>query len=254
MKLCRVIFYCLIGFCWGLGIPKIYALERTDSIPKLKVHYQVSFNGNYSENIAEQFLATTNNSINFQKGSLGFTQLLNYQYSTFKSSPSAAAINLLNETLTTSRLAYQINKTEPFALFGFERSNVRSIKTRYYSITGVDYKLLNKKTASLSPLIGLCSESTIYKDKSNYNHYFIVFGARGFHAHAQNKFRIQYDGYFFRHMAKNRWRYQGALTGMIQIIKPLYASVNLNALSENILGQDTSPRITTISFGLTFRK
>jgi len=250
----KVIFYCLIGFYWGLGIPKIYALERTDSIPKLKVHYQVSFNGNYSENIAEQFLATTNNSINLQKGSLGFTQLLNYQYSTFKSSPSAAAINLLNETLTTSRLAYQINKTEPFALFGFERSNVRSIKTRYYSITGVDYKLLNKKTVSLSPLIGLCSESTIYKDKSNYNYYFMVFGARGFHAHAQNKFRIQYDGYFFRRMTKNQWRYQAAFTGMIQIIKPLYATVNLNALSENLISKELLQKITTISFGLTFRK
>lgn len=237
-----------------MGIPKIYALERTDSIPKLKVHYQLSFNGNYSKNIAEQFLATTNNSINLQKGSLGFTQLLNYQYSTFKSSPSASSINLLNETLTTSRVAYLINKTEPFALFGFENSNVRSIKTRYYSIVGVDYKLINKKTTNLSPLIGLCSESTIYKDKSNYNYYFMVFGARGLHTHAQNKYRIQYDGYFFRHMAKNRWRYQGALTAMIQIIKPLYGTVNLNVLNENILGKEISQKINTISFGLTFRK
>lgn len=232
---------------------KINASAVADSTSKIKVHYQISFNGNYSKNTAEQFLLTTNNSATLQKGSLAFTQLFTYQYSTLKSSPTVPTINLLNETLTTSKLSYQINKFDPFVLFGFENSNIRSIKTRYYGIAGVDYKLIQKKSNQVSPLFGISSELADYKNNAEYNTYFFVFGIRGFHDHVQNKLRIQYNGYFFKRAAQNQWRYQGTLTAMIQIIKPLYATINLNMLEENILGPQSLQKISTLSFGFTYR-
>lgn len=245
--------YCIFGLYILFTTQNVFASGIADSTSKIKTHYHLSFNGNYSKNSAEQFLLITDNSITLQKGPLAFTQLLTYHYSTLKSAPTVPTINLLNETLTTSKLSYQINKINPFVLFGFENSNIRSIKTRYYGIVGLDYKLINKKSNHVSPLFGISSEFADYKNDSEYNSYFLVFGIRGYHDHAQNKLRIQYNGYFFKRATKNQWRYQGTLTAMIQIIKPIYATVNVNLLEENILGPTSLQKISTISFGFTYR-
>jgi hypothetical protein len=252
MKFQKLLSCCLVGFCLLLGILRVNAAEQTDSIPKMKVHYQFSLNANYSKNTAVQFLAVTNNAVSFQKGRSGFSQLLNYQYSTLKASPSSITVNLLNETQLTSRFDYTIKRFKPFGLFGFERSNIRTIKNRLYGIAGMDYGLITKKNSNVSPLIGLCSESTDYLDNSKIDYYSLVFGLRGFHNDTRNKSRINYFGYFFKSMATSQWRYQLTLTGMIKIVKSLYGTVNLNALQENIFNQDISQPITSISFGLTF--
>jgi hypothetical protein len=233
----------------------IASSEPVDSIPKMKVNYMTSLSGNYYKNTAEQYLLTTNNYINFQKGALGFTQLLTYQYSFLKPSPTASSIKLLNEPVLASKVSYLIGKTEPFVMIGFEHSLIRSIKSRYYAIAGADYKLIKSKSDHLSPIFGLSAENTSYKDDTSYDNYYFVFGAKGSHRHVQSKLKVDYSGYFFKRVVKNRWRYQGSLTVLYQVAKPLlYATVSASLMDENIIGTENFERITTISIGLTYVK
>lgn len=233
----------------------VHAAESSDSIPKPEIHFQVSLNGNYSKNTATQLLVTTNNYLTIQNKKIIFSQWLNYEYGTLMSSSSSKTMTLQNEIQSNSKLAYQLNRFEPFGLFGFEKSNLRSISARYYTILGSEYKILKTKFHQVSPFLGISNEWTNYKDDDNsaYTDIFYVFGLSGAHELADNRLNIRYNGYFFKKTEKNRWRYNLSLITMFRIIKPLYLSVNLTLLEDDVLGTETIDHISTLSFGVTYK-
>ena len=245
-------YYLILPFIFS-GLDSVHAAESSDSIPKTEIHFQMSLNGNYSRNTAEQLLVTTNNYLTIQNKKFIFTQWLNYEYGTLKASPSSKTSTLQNETQAISKLAYQLNRFEPFGLFGFEKSNLRSISARYYTIIGSEYKIVKTKFHQVSPLLGISNEWSNYEDNSAYTDIFYVFGLRGIHELAHNRLNIRYNGYFFNRTEKNRWRYHLSLIAMFRIIKPLYLSANLTILEEEVLGTETIDDISTLSFGLTYK-
>ncbi len=239
----------------SLGIQKANASSFSDSIPKLKVNYMISFNGNYSRNRVEQFLISTNNSLTLQRGKIGLTQALSYQYSLLKSPLTAPRTNILNEIQANSKLSVSVGHLEPLIIVGYEKSKFRSILNRYFAIVGADYKMVNSKLNHFSVLLGPSTEAASYLDGSNYNDLFMCIGLRGLHELNQNKskFKLQYNTYFFRRFNKNIWRYQGVVSGMYQVLKPLYATINMSFSEEKIVSSDTYRKNTTITFGLTYR-
>jgi len=255
MKQRKIILHFLVGLILSLGIQKANASGFSDSIPRIKLHYMISFNGNYSRNKVEQFLISTNNSLTLQRGLFGFTQALNYQYSLLKSPLTAPRVNILNEIQMNSKFYYDIGKLEPLFIIGYEKSKFRSIINRYFAIVGVDYKLINSKENHFSILLGPTTESSSYLDGTNYNNLFVCIGLRGLHELNKNKskFKLQYNTYFFRRFNENLWRYQGVVSAMYQVLKPLYATVNMSFSEEKIISSDAFRKNTTISFGLTYR-
>lgn len=253
MKRFKLILSFLPVLFISLGTLRANSYEISDSVPKFKVHYIISFNCNYTKNKIEHLMFTSNNSLMLTRGAFGITQAVNYQYSLLRSPLTAPRVNLLNETQLSTKFHYEIGKFGPMVLAGYEKSRYRSIDNRYFAIAGADYKLINTKYNHFSPLLGLSAESSYYLDKTNYKNLFYCIGLRGLHELPKNRLKIMYNGYFFKLFNENRWRYQGVMTAMVQVIKPLYATFNINASEEKIIKSNDFRKLSTVSFGLTYK-
>lgn len=255
MKQLKIILPLLMGLILSLSIQKANATEHSDSIPKIKLHYTTSLNGSFTRNKIEHLVLSTNNALTLQRGVFGFTQALNYQYSLLRSPLTAPRINLLNELQVNSKFSINLGKLEPLFIIGYEKSRFRSIDNRKFAIVGADYKLINSNQNHFSILLGPSAESSLYLDGLNYKNLFFCVGLRGLHELNKNKskFKLMYNTYFFRRYNENNWRYQGIATAMFQVLKPLYASVNMNFSEEKIISSDAFRKNTTITFGMTYK-
>jgi len=251
----KKIFPFLAGLIFSLHVQKAHASGYRDSVPKMDLHYMISLNGNYTRNSVEQIMISTNNYLILKRGKIGFTQALNYQYSVLKSPISAPGRNLLNELQMNSKIHINTGKMEPLIIIGYEKSKYRSIINRYFAILGVDYKLVSTKLNHFSVILGPSAEAASYTDGTDYDHLFACLGLRGMHELDKNKSKlnIHYNTYFFRRFNENRWRYQGVVTAMYQVLKPVYVTVNMNFSEEKINKLDFYRKNTGISFGLTYR-
>ena len=249
------IFPFLAGLIFSLHVQKAHASGYRDSVPKMNLHYMISLSGNYTRNGYEQRMVSTNNYITIQRGMVGFTQALNYQYSVLKSPISAPGMTFLNELQMNSKIHLNTGKIEPLIIIGYEKSKYRSIINRYFTILGMDYKLVSTKSNHFSVILGPSAEAASYTDGTDYDHLFASLGLRGMHGldKHKSKLKLYYNTYFFRRFNENRWRYQGVVTAMYQMLKPVYLTVNMNFSEEKINKSDFYRKNTGISFGLTYR-
>jgi hypothetical protein len=257
MSLKKGHFTFFIFFVFGHAVTPTKAddhIVAKDNVDRVNIQYHLSLNGNYSRNTAEQLLLTTNNFISLNKKRLTFSQSFMYQYGTLRPKLSAPKEQLQNELQSVTKFSYNIRKFEPFAIAGYESSHLRSISNREYIAAGTEYYLLKKPMNSMSVLGGIAYEWCDYTTTSKYNDIFFVGGFKGLQQLAKGRYNLLYNCYFFKKTEAGKWRYNAQVMALVKLYKPLYFTTGFILSDEQILGTETVQQVSTVTFGITFRK